>query len=122
MKALIEIPEEYWVKDDKLICLSEALLCVEERVRELKTTDKQFNYGKELCVRGVKKHFKNAPSYDPIIIPENATNGDVIKAMFPNYKFKDSCGWVNIYIGGEYGESYSFCPDKFWDAPYKGGE
>ena len=108
MIVLIEIPEEYWVKDDKLICLSEALLCVEERVRELKTTDKQFNYGKELCVRGVKKHFKNAPSYDPIIIPDNATNDDFFKAVL------DERGYRAIHD--------RFIGTKWLFAPYKGGE
>ena len=45
------------------------------------------------------------------------TNGDMIKAMFPNYKFTRNAGWMGIEIEGSY---YSFCPAKFWDAPYKG--
>ena len=104
------------------------MLCVEERVKELKVVDKQFNYGKELCVLGVKKHFLNAPSYNPIIIRNNATNGDVIKALYPNRTFfnEDSCCVTMKEYGkteedAEYLTYIDFDGD-WWGAPYKGGK
>ncbi len=55
-----------------------------------------------------------------VILPEKeaiTTNGDVIEELFPNYKFERSCGWVHVNFDGE---NYAFCPDKFWNARFKG--
>lgn len=56
-----------------------------------------------------------------IPIPEDATNGDVIKAMFPNGKIikteDGDCGY-EIYLD----DTYSFCSwfdGLWWNAPYK---
>lgn len=52
-------------------------------------------------------------------IPDNATNGDVIKAMFPNgttAKFATFMRFID-------GEHYFNCSDDWWNAPYqKGGK
>lgn len=49
-------------------------------------------------------------------LPQNSTNGDVIKAMFPNadISLNDSCfeGVVNRYGFNQ----------TWWNAPYKAGE
>ena len=52
-----------------------------------------------------------------LTIPENPTNGDIIKALFPNGVI--SYGRTRVY--------YSYYPDgifdfhkNWWDAPYKG--
>lgn len=64
-----------------------------------------------------------------VILPDNATNGDVIKAMFPNCKdwkakLEDNDGEVyevhfvqlpNSLTVNKYEESW-------WNAPYKGGQ
>lgn len=48
-----------------------------------------------------------------INIPEDATNGDAIKAMFSNREVYD--GYTNVYYG-------ELRIDKsFWNAPYKIG-
>ena len=52
-------------------------------------------------------------SFDAIPIPEGATNGDMIKAMFPN---------ISIY---EHGSTYSVNNEynfnsTWWNKPYKG--
>lgn len=64
------------------------------------------------------------PPVKAIPIPEGATNGDMIKAMFPNMEIeecnKDINGNPNIYriygLSGvaEFGK-------EFWNAPYKRG-
>ena len=52
-------------------------------------------------------------------IPDNATNGDVIKAMFPNgttAKFATFMRFID-------GEHYFNCSEDWWNAPYqKGGK
>ena len=53
-------------------------------------------------------------------IPDNATNGDVIKAMFPNVEFKNDhqftvWGYIN---GGDCIVKYDI---DWWNAPYKKG-
>ncbi len=45
------------------------------------------------------------PIYNAIIIPDGATNGDMIKAMFPN----DSRGFLVVNIGR----------NDWWNTPYK---
>ena len=58
------------------------------------------------------------PLRNVIPISEGVTNGDIIKAMFPNYKFSIDFGWVNINNV----RSCSFCSVEFWNTPYKGSE
>ena len=48
-------------------------------------------------------------------IPDNATNGDMIKAMFPNELL------TSITSTLWWGDNMSFYKD-WWNAPYKGGE
>ena len=58
---------------------------------------------------------------DAIPIPEGATNGDMIKAMFPNGKEYDNDGDVRYEIEIDF--DYSFCSyfdGVWWNAPYKG--
>lgn len=52
-------------------------------------------------------------------IPDNATNGDVIKAMFPNLKITKMNDSVSVM--GEYYEFNNFYPFDFWNAPYQKG-
>lgn len=53
-------------------------------------------------------------------IPYNATNGDMIKTMFPNVEIKGTSGFgkiTSIAVGIGLGTSY-FSLD-WWNAPYK---
>ena len=55
-----------------------------------------------------------------IEIPDNVTNGDMIKAMFPNLKITVCEFYVQVI-----GETYEFCntyPLKWWNAEYKRGK
>ena len=50
--------------------------------------------GDEEFVNGVQyvlEKIDNAPTVDAVYIPENATNGDVIKALFPDYTYVGTC-------------------------------
>ena len=60
-----------------------------------------------------------------IRIPNNATNGDVIKVMFPQYTPRQ-CGFsiwlVDDTKGIEHAMDTARFDVDFWNAPYKGGE
>lgn len=56
---------------------------------------------------------------DGVVLPDNPTNGDMIKAMFPNEDF---------HVGKERGDRnvvykgyYTFCKLDWWNLPYKRG-
>ena len=63
-----------------------------------------------------------APTINAIVIPENATNCDMIKAMFPNLE------WTGAYKDEDFYSLDSNTPFSarlkafrcWWNAPYKG--
>lgn len=57
-------------------------------------------------------------SFDAIPVPKGTTNGEIIMAMFPDYKFSIYGDWVHIEFKAR---QFSFCPTEFWNAPYKKG-
>lgn len=54
-----------------------------------------------------------------IKIPDNATNGDMIKAVFPNTKVRDNCDFVTYTIDNLIGITIT---KDWWNAPYKESE
>lgn len=52
-----------------------------------------------------------------IIIPENPTNGDMLKALFPNLKV----GIFRNEVDVEGLDTYSVFTRNWWDKPYKKG-
>lgn len=56
------------------------------------------------------------PTHKAIIVPKNATNGDMIKALFPNAKnIRVDGGYpLNYIIEGEWHRNLK----EWWDAPY----
>ena len=56
-------------------------------------------------------------------IPDNATNGDVIKAMFPNFRLTDHFALsetCEIYYFSNGNEICAIrCSKEWWNAPYK---
>ena len=62
-----------------------------------------------------------APTVNAIPIPEGATNGDMIKALFPNLRVEDNGG--SIYL--RYPDGGWIVYDRkwwnWWNAPYKKG-
>jgi hypothetical protein len=78
-------------------------------------------FGQEEDALLLEKIFKNGTP-----IPDNATNGDVIKAIFDNDKVSEFMGYVRIMarVGNWFNEGVVAEFDKeWWNAPYqKGGE
>ena len=68
----------------------------------------------DIAVKALEgKHYERA-----IFIPDGATNGDIIKAMFPNAK-------ANVFVkevGVKGLDTYSTFTKKWWNAPYEGGK
>lgn len=60
--------------------------------------------------------------YLMIPLPNGATNGDVIKALFPDIEIYDSKVMESIYTGipfGEYIGANVDCMRDWWNAPYE---
>lgn len=55
----------------------------------------------------------DTPTVNAIVIPEGATNGDVIKAMFPNFHTNEMSH--TIWVGYD---DMSF-RKEWWNSPYK---
>ena len=62
------------------------------------------------------------PIHNAIIIPEGATNGDMIKAMFPKIEIYTDV--INEIVDIEICEDSSElrCSVEWWNAPYKTNE
>ena len=61
-------------------------------------------------------------NYKTIPLPDNATNGDVIKALFPDIEIADSKALDKIYTGIPFGDLIGAnvdCMREWWNAPYK---
>lgn len=110
MKVMLEIPDEEikeQLKESKYIMEGEG---------EKGSVDVAMLYTNGtldfICVEG-KKHFVKL-KYN--ILPDNATNGDMIKAMF-------NCMVIDITNGKVYVEKIYFPFNKnWWYAPYKKSE
>ena len=50
-------------------------------------------------------------------IPEGATNGDMIKAMFPLVEVKEKNNGYEVYFG--IGTATQYFNHQWWNAPYK---
>ena len=103
MKILIDIPEGWLqpLRNINLISWDSEILSI--------------------CYRDYKdsKKFKDL---EFITLPDNATNGDMIKAMFPNTRIYES-GLdhlsVEVRIGEYPAELTMNVSGKWWDSPYR---
>lgn len=62
---------------------------------------------------------RNLPAVNAIVIPDNATNGDMIKAMFPNVEIYTVV--INEIVDVEICEDRSElrCSVDWWNSPYR---
>ena len=84
---------------------------------EMGCMDDEPCYGVEIIDR--------MPTVQAIPISENATNGDVIKAVFPDIEISDGKGLSKVYTGIPYGELIGAnidCMKEWWNTPYKGSD
>lgn len=64
----------------------------------------------------VRQLIKAQPVVNAIPIPEGATNGDVIKAMFPLAEVKEKNNGYEVYFG--IGTATQYFNYQWWNAPY----
>lgn len=66
----------------------------------------------------LKEDIDEAPTVEAIPISKDATNGDMIKAMFPNVKVRcsDIGDFITYTIDGIVGNTVEIA---WWNAPYK---
>lgn len=63
--------------------------------------------------------------YNGTPLPDNATNGDVIKALFPDIEIADTPCLDKVYTGipfGKYIGANIDCMREWWNALYKVGD
>ena len=70
-------------------------------------------------LKELKQLRKQEPCED-IEIPNGATNGDMIKTMFPNIEIEGIGGEIKC-IAVQIGFGTSYFALDWWNAPYKGG-
>jgi len=83
-----------------------------------------------MCTRGgtlfdTEKIINSLPTANVIPIPAGATNGDMIKAMFPNIEVKEHMAYgfrngiqVRVYIN-EFSVFDLWFPTRWWNTQYK---
>ena len=67
----------------------------------------------------------DVPIYNAILVPKNATNGDVLKELFPNAQTKhglygiDGTPLVCLCQNTNFEMDEAFFVEDWWNAPYK---
>lgn len=118
MKVILEIPDEE-IKEQ----LKENTYVVEGE-GEKGSVDIAMLYTNGtldfICVEG-REHFVRL-KYKTL--PDNATNGDMIKAMFPNVQVVDTgIHRITVIFGDCHNMMYRNSYDEdWWNEPYKGGQ
>ena len=79
--------------------------------------------------RTLKEWIDLMASGKSVILHDNATNGDVIKAVFPDIDFYEGevdkiGGLISFYAKDEHGEKRQrvIITEDWWNAPYKEGD
>lgn len=129
MKALIEIPEHQYNRIVELSSISIGRApykgIIMSAINAIKQGTPVPDTVSLLSVTEFADKCRECGAKNFIRIPDNATNGDVIKVMFPQYTPRQ-CGF-SIWIaddtkGIEHATDNARFDVDFWDAPYKGGE
>ena len=64
-----------------------------------------------------------SPIVNAVVVPKNATNVDVIRAMFPSLTIRKQDEYVNLFIGEPILKNVLASIDEvLWNSPYKESE
>lgn len=112
-KAVEEITWEEPAYSDKY----NVLTWVRDKVRELTPiTPDLSEFIDKLYKLAYERGKAEAPASNAIILPDNATNGDVIDTMFPYGSYGTNGEWVYVYGVG--GNGLLTFTKEWWNAPY----
>ena len=78
-------------------------------------TDSERELGEESQYKSDMLHIRCSPEVPAIPIPDNATNGDIIKTMFPNLKARKKAFEIEITVNKNKVGNISI---DWWNAPY----
>lgn len=80
----------------------------------------KFGIAKQPVESAMRSMLSQIPSVSAIRIPENATNGDMIMAMFPNMHMDNECNGVFYgYKPGNTATPMMGVDFNWWNAPYR---
>jgi hypothetical protein len=116
MKVIIDIPKEF--EDDIKDNFQDFFECVKVEIAHRVNADDTLlcgNYKRETAEM-LLDAFKNMN-----VVPKVITNGDMIKAMFPNMNIQERNN-VTLDIKGQTIEFTGMALKEWWNAPYEGGE
>ena len=101
------------------------IISKKDLIRKLKAWDSKAN-GIPNYAWGVINDMPpiNIEALNAVIIPDNATNGDIIKIMFPDIEIADIEAldehiYTGIPFNGIVGANID-CTREWWNAPYRG--
>ena len=80
--------------------------------------DNKYPCDKYAEIGYIYQSIERCQTVNAIKIPPNATNGDMIKAIFPNVKYYMYCVEVKLEYHSQYDTGLLF-DKKWWNAPYK---
>ena len=98
----------------------------EELINKINDTYKGYMLEEQyspLSFKNMVEELAEKATINAIIIPEGSTNGDVIKALFPECVQKEHIknGYFEMYFDKDLkNDSYMRVQKDWWDAPYKG--
>jgi len=81
-------------------------------------TDTEWSEYDDDFISYSKSQINSLPTADVIPIPEGATNGDMIKAMFPQWDLREEIGY-EYKLFGETHKFEGLVDEDWWNAPYK---
>jgi len=82
-------------------------------------TDTDFELGEEAQYKSDREVIESCAEIKVIPIPPKATNGDMIKAMFPNIEVTYHNNNIELYNKNSISAEVLY---NWWNAPYEGGE
>lgn len=77
---------------------------------------KGIHYG---LIHGLDNILDNVPTVDAIPIPKGATNGDVIRTLFPKAEYLDCEVCIDVVFARN---QENWFDKEWWNAPYKENE
>ena len=125
LKKSIEDLEYYVESELKIDAKQQAkieIMALEMAIKSLEhdiELERLFNELKQTSDNSTKNNFEVVLPYDHIVVPRNATNGDMIKALFPNMSMANDREWF-VHLQDGKGNIMKMSKD-WWNALYKRG-
>lgn len=84
----------------------------------IQITSDKFGVASMVVWRAMCNMLSQIPTENAIRIPENATNGDMLKAIFPQWNLREGIGF-EYKLFGEKHKFEGLVDEDWWNAPYR---